>query len=542
MAKIRIDVNKLENGTAEYISLVPRGANRIPFRIIKQHPRQESDMINVGGKLDLSDIRTVLKSEFENTDAVRPSRGEKLVRKDAEPAPAPVPTPKLVGIVIEKGDHFTDEVKTELTAAGLNLENAVENDDGTLLFTQAEGEATAVIKMSENMLALVADLDPESIVEGTPVAPLFEEVGFLPSADEAMGGLSAVAKSESETISGVATYVARLTKAVPALAFKSDEIVTKACAKHKKMVAQKALDAQELDKLMLKAEPVDCPMCDGKGCKACGGDGKVMKEDSARMELLLKAFPPKKKPVAAAPVAPAAAAPAAPAAAPANAAPAAPAQEAAAPAPAAPAAAAAPAGGGDAGGGAAPEGVDQGAWDNMTPEEKSTVQAAAQGSQAPAAAPAAPAADPNAAPAAPAAAAPAAAAPAGEAPKKPNPFAKKEDGSQEADPAVTIPAMDEQVKTALETMAASIALITKSVGDLVTEVAAVKTTAQKAEATVKGTVIGGVPAEDRQPAKVVKSEGVLGIIDTAYNKSVRTQKSFVERQLAASTRTAAARR
>lgn len=535
MARVRLEVNKLENGTAEFISLVTRGANRLPFKIVKQHPQQESDMINLGGKLDLSDIRNVLKADG---DTQRQSRGQVIVAKDAEPKPADPAPVLLVGIVLEKADDLTDEDKAELTAIGVATDNAIENDDETVLFAQgdAEPDQATVIKMNDGMLALVTGLDAETIVKGTPFEALYDEMGFLPSPVDAVDGMAAILKSdEARTPEGAKSaavetvalqhYVDRLTKALPEAIFKAEAVVAKACKK-RKLAAQAALDAAAVAKAEAEA-PTDCPVCRSKGCAACGETGKVMKDDAKRMELLLKAFPPKKPavaPAAAAAAAPAAAAPAAPAA-----------------APAAPAAAAMPPPAEGDDGSAAPEGVDDDAWTAMTPDEKATVNAAAQGS-APAAAPAAPAAaapgvpaDPNA----PAKAMPAAApAPAAAAePKKPFP-AKKDDASQEGDTAVTIPAMDANVQKMLTEMAANMALITKSVGDLATEVASVKATAQKAETTAavvaKGTMIGGVPADDRQPVTPVKKHEALGIIDTAFNKGVRVQKSYAQRQAAAS--------
>jgi hypothetical protein len=524
MARVKLEVNKLENGTAEFISLVTRGANRLPFKIVKQHPPQESDMINLGGKLDLSDIRNVLKADG---DTPRQSRGQVIVAKDADPKPADPAPVLLAGIVVEKGD-LTEEDMAELTAIGVDTTNAIENDDETVLFAQGDAEPgdAVVVKMNDGMLALVTGLDAETIVKGTPFESLYEEMGFLPSRTEALDGADVALKSDADPMETAAEatrltgYVDRLTKALPEVAIKAEAIVAKACKK-RKLAAQAALDAAAVAKAEAEA-PIDCPMCEAKGCKACGGEGKVLKADASRMELLLKAFPPKKPAAAAA--APAAAAPAAAA-------------------PAAPAAAAMPPPEENDDGSEAPEGVDEDAWTKMTPDEKATVNAAAQGS-APAAA--APAADANAAPSAPAdpnapakampAAAPAAAAPAA-APKKPFP-AKKDDASQEGDAAVTIPAMDANVQKMLTEMAANMALITKSVGDLATEVASVKATAQKAETTAavvaNGTMIGGVPADDRQPATPVKKHEALGIIDTAFQKGVRVQKSYAQRQAAAS--------
>ena len=114
----------------------------------------------------------------------------------------------------------------------------------------------------------------------------------------------------------------------------------------------------------------------------------------------------------------------------------------------------------------------------------------------------------------------------------------KGDASQEGEAAVTIPAMDANVQKMLTEMAENMVKLTKSVGDLATEVANVKATAQKAETTAatvaKGTMIGAVPADDRQPTAPVKKHESLGIIDTAFQKGVRVQKSYAQRQAAAS--------
>ena len=434
MPKIRIDVNKLENATADYISLVSRGANRIPFRIIKQHPDEENSMIDIGGKLDLADIRNVLKS-------------------DGKPKPAAsAPKPVLAAIVIEKGDYLTDEVKAELTAAGIDMSQPTENEDDTISFIQGQGASpddTVVMKMSDSTLAIYANLDGEKIVKGTPFEDMYDEAGFLLSPKLASESLLAVikkteedstldatakAKAVTDESAANAEYTGRLAEVVTDSVTKADEIVTKACgAKRKqKADAQAALDTAAATQ-KAEGDLVDCPACDGAKCNVCDS-GKVTK---AEAESISKAFPfKKKKPAAAA--------------------------------------------------------ADGAPGDKMPPKEA--------------------------------------------------PCAKAE-GSQEGAAAATITGMNAaDLQAALAT---ALAPVTKSLTDLVTEIATVKKAQEeqaaeltgvkevvaKADKILKGTLIGGAPAADREAVVVEKAEGELGNLDTAYMPTARrVQKSFGARQ------------
>ena len=475
MPKIRIEVNKLENATAEYISLVRRGANRVPIRIMKAHSQEQDTMIDLdgkGAKLDLSDIRNVLKSDGAKPDA-KTTKGEAAV-------PA-APKAVFAGFVIEKGELDAD-TKAALTALGVDLKQATENDDGTITFAFTDDESVTVVKMSDEMLALIGNADGERIAKGTRFEEMFEDVGFLLSPNEAMASLQTVLKADdanenaaqrsqriAKATQDTDTYVQRMSEMLPPIALATEVIVTKACKK-RKADAQTAMDAQ---KATQKAEaeanaPVDCPACEGKGCNVCD-TGKVTK---AEAESISKAFPFKKKPVAAAPAAEATPAPAAPAA-----------PAAAAPAPAA-APAAAPAD-------TCPAGVDPAAWAKMTPEEKAAVRSAST--------------------------------------------QKADTERQEASANATMQAM-----TALVTKALTDALapISKQVGDLAAtvtkqaeELAGVKTSIQKTDQRIKGTVIGAVPAADHEGVQAVAKEeqGELGNVDTAFTPGVRTRKSYAER-------------
>ena len=166
MAKIRLNVNKLGDPTVNYISLVSRGANRVPFRIVKQD-KQESSMIDLAG-LNLSKL---FKSE-----------------KAAESTP---PQPNIVGFVTMKDENF-DLVKKHLKDAGFKISSIAEESDGSVVFKQQEEmpEEFAVLKMNDTLLVLVDNLDAEGAVDGTIYETLLKEDSFLPSQEIATQGLA----------------------------------------------------------------------------------------------------------------------------------------------------------------------------------------------------------------------------------------------------------------------------------------------------------------------------------------------------------------
>lgn len=453
MPKLRLNVSKLENPTAEFISLVHRPANRIPFRIIKQQQsNEENDMLN------LSDPRIFTK-KAEDANQPAESKGQQATKQDAKP----IEKAKLVGFVVEKGEAITEDVKKALAEAGVKVFKAVENADDTVYFDQEAGEGELIVKMNPHALAVFGGVDAETIVKGTRYESLYNEIGFLPSIEDARASAEGVVKTKLASEGGYSdacsalndaqAYDKALRAALPDNVFKAAEIVAKAFKAKPKPAGQAAMDgvpdgkdkepdADETKKA--EADAVDCPVCKGEKCAACAEQGKVTKEEA---ETLQKAFVKKPKPM----------------------------------------------NDGD------PEDAKDGGADEA--EEMAS---------------------------------------------------KKATKSQEGKPAATMPPMDQEVQKSLTTMAETLAQVQKSVteiagavanvakaqGELATEVAGVKATAtkaqetaSKAEAAVKGAVIGGVPPADNEEGKVAKSEerGTLGVIDTAFQPHVRRVSKYEDR-------------
>ena len=165
MAKVRLNVNKLGDPTVNYISLVSRGANRIPFRIVKHE--QEQSMIDLAS-LNLS----------------------KLFKGEKATAESTVPQPSIVGFVTMKDENF-DTVKKHLKDAGYKISDTHEEADGSVVFKQTAEmpDEFAVLKMADSLLVLVEGIDAEQAVEGTIYESLLKEDSFLPSQEIATKGL-----------------------------------------------------------------------------------------------------------------------------------------------------------------------------------------------------------------------------------------------------------------------------------------------------------------------------------------------------------------
>jgi hypothetical protein len=189
MAKITLQATKLESPTVSYISLVERGANRVPFRIVKEQ-KSENGMIDLGKifKRDSTPVEEVEK---------------------AEPEAAPVAaSPTIVGLVVEKSECCMAEISKILGDAGFKTDAQEDQDDGTVIFKQADDITGAdVVRVNSALLALVKDFPK---VSSSMVA---KAEGFVPGIDVTFGGLfeavSALALSDepaAEKISKVESF------------------------------------------------------------------------------------------------------------------------------------------------------------------------------------------------------------------------------------------------------------------------------------------------------------------------------------------------
>jgi len=208
--KLKMVANKLENPDVTHISLVERGANQIPFRIIKAATEN--------GMIDLRKVGTLLHA-----------------RKAAEDK-----TPVIVGVVVEK-DEKIEAVKAHLTKAGFSVDTVEEQEDGSLIFKQTDDsvDGTTVVKMSDKLLLLVKGYSPykvkgsfmeklqaDKFFPGMTMATqtLMEYVGNTLYTEESMSQDDAVAKVDG-ALAEYHAYVVDLLKNVPSTAFKAEGFV-----------------------------------------------------------------------------------------------------------------------------------------------------------------------------------------------------------------------------------------------------------------------------------------------------------------------------
>lgn len=166
MAKITLQATKLESPTVSYISLVERGANRVPFRIIKEQ-KSENGMIDLGKifKRDSTPVEEVEKAEPET-------------------APVVAASPTIVGLVVEKSECCMAEISKILGEAGFKVDSPEDQDDGTVIFKQEDDISGAdVIRVNSALLALVKDFPKVT----SPMVAKAE--GFVPGIDVTFGGL-----------------------------------------------------------------------------------------------------------------------------------------------------------------------------------------------------------------------------------------------------------------------------------------------------------------------------------------------------------------
>lgn len=210
MPKITFKATKMSEAKAEFISLVERGANRIPFKIIKQ----EKDMKGMAG-LDLARI-------FKG-DASKKS-------------------PAVVAIAAMK-DEKLESVKEKLAQAGFTVEKMEEREDGSVVFKQEDFDGeTIAIKMGDVVL-VTKGFSPYSMelnsAEGTTFKEVCDAQGFYPGIRTAMevlsdsvGSVLRVSANPAEASSSITklfseaqAYVRAMVSGLPTKAFKMEDAV-----------------------------------------------------------------------------------------------------------------------------------------------------------------------------------------------------------------------------------------------------------------------------------------------------------------------------
>jgi len=201
----KAEANELSDVDVGWVSIVKRGANRIPIRIMKS----EDDMLS----LNLSNL-------FSKADGL----------------------PGVVAVAVSKGADI-DSAKARIEKAGLSVADQREHDDGVTLFVQPGenleqpdlepvqiDDAMAVVVKNAGLKKTFSDYNFES----TEFKEVMGQEGFFPSLSAAHGVLGATisnimqkaddagaAKEQiSKAIGDFGMFVAGLVGSIPITAFK----------------------------------------------------------------------------------------------------------------------------------------------------------------------------------------------------------------------------------------------------------------------------------------------------------------------------------
>jgi hypothetical protein len=131
---IKAKANKMVNADVQFISLVDRGANRIPFKIIKQEKNMSKSFVGL-------DLGSIFARKSEDQDA------------------------RIVGIATMGGEGLT-HVSKQLEEAGFSVSDMLDMEDGSIVFKQSDetldGDAT-IIKINDNLAIVTKGFSPYSM-------------------------------------------------------------------------------------------------------------------------------------------------------------------------------------------------------------------------------------------------------------------------------------------------------------------------------------------------------------------------------------------
>jgi hypothetical protein len=266
MPKLQIEATELVGTDVNFVSLVKRGANRIPFRITKEDTET---------MLDLSKI------------------GRQLFSK-ADPAPA------LIAVICSKSTDL-DVVREALGNAGLTPEFVQSETDVSVTFAKADGTKrqdsdVSVVKFNDDISFVVTDLKKTFSsynMQSTSFAENIKTGSYYPSVSMAASSLvdtvynimyeAESPKDASGTIAKAVDefkdYLKTMTSALPTQAFKADMELSKAMGKKKPMDDMDEMD--DKDNAKAKMKKANSGTGDGfEEGKGTGTDPKATADDA----------------------------------------------------------------------------------------------------------------------------------------------------------------------------------------------------------------------------------------------------------------------
>lgn len=226
MSKKQLSATELVNTDVQFVSLVKRGANRIPFRITKE----DDNMI---------DLHKIGRNLFKIAD----------------------PKPAIVGALIKSGADVA-KVEALLKEAGVTAEFKKTEHEGVVTLAKSEIDApTSVLKVNDEVALVVTDLkkafanyDFSSWSFGEVMATEGYFAGLCTALDvlrSTVANIMMEATSPSEAAAAIGKacddfkgYMITLTGGLPVDAFKADQLLAKADLKVA-VVAEPAAKAEE---------------------------------------------------------------------------------------------------------------------------------------------------------------------------------------------------------------------------------------------------------------------------------------------------------
>lgn len=214
MSQITLKATEMKDAKVSFISLVERGANRIPFKIIKE----DAAMSHPNKGFDLSTMRGLFTQKAEEVQA------------------------EILGVIAMKDDSLTS-VQSQFEEIGFSVEGREEMDDGSVVFKQGDMTGTdCLVRVNDHSVLAVKGFRPYlmsmDMSDGSSFSEVCKSQGFFPgigtlvdvmrssiiSVAEKSEDKDAAAKSIASMFDEAKTYVVGMVSSLPANAFKLESV------------------------------------------------------------------------------------------------------------------------------------------------------------------------------------------------------------------------------------------------------------------------------------------------------------------------------
>lgn len=215
MPTVRLKLKKLTDVGVEYISLVKRGANRIPIRVVKSEDVNTSE-----------DNMDLLKNLFTS----------KQVEETSE-------APVVTSILLKQAD-WNEAVEKELVELGFSVEDKEELEEGFIFKQEGFESEDTVIKLNDFAFITVKNVTKafEPFSSSGSFSENFKKGGFFPNVRMATDvlmdtivnvmfsaeGNTVPVEAVQKSLDEFSNFVVTSLKSIPKDAFKVEDIVNKA--------------------------------------------------------------------------------------------------------------------------------------------------------------------------------------------------------------------------------------------------------------------------------------------------------------------------